>query len=129
MIRVPGWVRHTVRRRRGDVITLAGALTVIVVALLMLGRIDRVPEAERSAFHAINGLPGTINVVVTPLMFLGTLAAVPVYMVVSGLFRKFRLGFVVGIAGLGAYLLARAGKHAIGRGRPGEIFDQVTCAT
>ena len=125
MIRVPGWVRHTVRRRRGDVITLAGALTVIVVALLMLGRIDRVPEAERSAFHAINGLPGTINVVVTPLMFLGTLAAVPVYMVVSGLFRKFRLGFVVGIAGLGAYLLARAGKHAIGRGRPGEIFDQV----
>ena len=125
MIRVPGWVRHTVRRRRADIITLVGALGILAVTLLMLGRIDRVPEAERSVFQAVNDLPGTINVAVAPPMFLGTLAAVPLLMVVCGLFRKFRMGFVVGIAGLGAYLSARAGKHAIGRGRPGEIFDQV----
>ena len=125
MIRGPDWGRHTVRRRRADVITVVVALAILVVTLLMLGRIDRVPEGERSVFHAVNDLPGIINVAVTPLMFLGTLAAVPVIMVVCGLFRKFRLGFVVGIAGLVAYLLARAGKHAIGRGRPGEIFDQV----
>ena len=125
MIRVPGWVSHTVRRRRADIISLACALAVLVVTLLMLGRIDRVPDLERSVFHAVNDLPGSLNVVVTPLMFLGTLAAVPLFMVACGLFRKFRMGFVVGIAGLGAYLLARAGKVAIGRGRPGEIFEQV----
>ena len=125
MIRIPGWVSHTVRRRRADVITLACALAVLMVTLLMLGRIDRVPDVERSVFHTVNDLPGSLNVVVTPLMFLGTLAAVPIFMVVCGLFRKFRMGFVVGIAGLGAYLLARAGKVAIGRGRPGEIFEQV----
>jgi undecaprenyl-diphosphatase len=125
VIRVPGWVSHTVRRRRVDAITLACALAVLMVTLLMLGRIDRVPHLERSVFHSVNGLPGAINVVVTPLMFLGTLAAVPLFMVACGVFRKFRMGFVVGIAGLGAYLLARAGKLAIGRGRPGEIFEQV----
>jgi membrane-associated phospholipid phosphatase len=125
VIRVPGWVSHTVRRRRADVITMLCAVVVVVITLLMLGRIDRVPEVERSVFHAVNGLPGTINPVVTPLMFLGTLAAVPLFMVACGLRRKFRMGFVVGIAGLAAYLLARAGKHAIGRGRPGEIFDQL----
>ena len=125
MIRVPGWVSHTVRRRRTDVITLGCALAVLAVTLLMLGRIDRVPEVERSVFHSVNDLPGSLNVVVTPPMFLGTLAAVPLFMVVCGLFRKFRMGFVVGIAGLGAYLLAKAGKVAIGRGRPGEIFEQV----
>ena len=125
MIRVPGWVSDTVRRRRADIISLACALAVLVVTLLMLGRIDRVPDLERSVFHAVNDLPGSLNVVVTPLMFLGTLAAVPLFMVACGLFRKFRMGFVVGIAGLGAYLLARAGKVAIGRGRPGEIFEQV----
>ena len=55
-------------------------------------------------------------------MFLGTLASVPLFMVVCGLFRKFRMGFVLGIAGLVAYLLARLGKHLVGRGRPGEVF-------
>jgi membrane-associated phospholipid phosphatase len=125
VIRVPGWVSHTVRRRRVDAITLACALAVLVFTLLMLGRIDRVPHLERSVFHSVNELSGAFNVVVTPLMFLGTLAAVPLFMVACGMFRKFRMGFVVGIAGLGAYLLARAGKLAIGRGRPGEIFEQV----
>jgi membrane-associated phospholipid phosphatase len=125
VIRVPGWVSHAVRRRKADAVILICALAVVVVTLLMLGRIDLVPEAERSVFHAVNDLPGTIEVVVTPLMFLGTLAAVPIFMIVCGLFRRFRMGFVVGIVGLAAYLLARAGKHAVGRGRPGEIFDQL----
>ena len=125
MIRVPGWVGHTVRRRRRDVITLGCSLAVVVVTLLMLGRIDRVPEVERTVFHSVNDLPGGLYVVVAPPMFLGTFAAVPLFMIACGLFRKFRMGFVLGIAGLGAYLLAKAGKAAIGRGRPGEVFENV----
>jgi undecaprenyl-diphosphatase len=125
VIRVPGWVGHTVRRRRRDVITLGCSLAVVVVTLLMLGRIDRVPEVERAVFHSVNDLPGGLYVVVAPPMFLGTFAAVPLFMIACGLFRKFRMGFVLGIAGLGAYLLAKAGKAAIGRGRPGEIFEEV----
>jgi undecaprenyl-diphosphatase len=35
------------------------------------------------------------------------------------------MGFVLGIAGLAAYLIARLGKHLIGRGRPGEVFDDL----
>lgn len=36
----------------------ACALAVLVVTLLMLGRIDRVPDLERSVFHSVNDLPG-----------------------------------------------------------------------
>jgi undecaprenyl-diphosphatase len=101
---------------------LACGLVVLAISIGLLGRLDRVPELERSVFRAINGLPSAWNVVITPPMFLGTLASVPLLMVICGLFRKFRMGFVLGIAGLVAYLLARLGKHLIGRGRPGEVF-------
>jgi membrane-associated phospholipid phosphatase len=122
---VARWSGGSVRRRRADAIAAICALVVVVVSLLLLGRIDRVPDAERAVFRAVNGMPSALNAFVTPPMFLGTLAAVPIYMVVCGLFRKFRMGFVVGIAGLAAYLLARLGKFAIGRGRPGEILAEV----
>jgi undecaprenyl-diphosphatase len=115
----------SVRRRRADSIAVACSLVVAVLSVLLLGRIDRVPEVERDVFRAINGLPSWPNAVVTPVMFLGTLATVPLYMIACGLFRKFRMGFVVGMAGLGAYLLARVGKRGIGRGRPGEIFEEL----
>jgi membrane-associated phospholipid phosphatase len=115
-------VASNVRRRRADAVTLACGLIALAISIGLLGRLDRVPELERSVFRAINGLPSSWNAVITPPMFLGTLASVPLLMLVCGLFRKFRMGFVVGIAGLVAYLLARLGKHLIGRGRPGEVF-------
>jgi glycosyltransferase 2 family protein len=115
-------VASNVQRRRADVVALACGLVVLAISIGLLGRLDRVPELERNVFRAINGLPSAWNVVITPPMFLGTLASVPLLMVICGLFRKFRMGFVLGIAGLVAYLLARLGKHLIGRGRPGEVF-------
>jgi len=81
----------SVRRRRADAIAVGCSLVVASVSVLLLGRTDRVPEFERDVFRAINGLASGPNVVITPLMFLGTLAAVPVFMVVCGSFRKFRM--------------------------------------
>ena len=111
-----------VRRRRADGVAAACGLVVLAISIGLLGRLVRVPEFERDVFRAVNGLPSSWSVVISPPMFLGTLASVPLVMVVCGLFRKYRMGFVVGIAGLAAYLLARLGKHLIGRGRPGQVF-------
>ena len=58
-------------------------------------------------------------------MFLGTLAAVPLFMVVCGVFGKFRMGFVMGMSGFFVYLLAIVAKHGIGRGRPAAILENV----
>jgi membrane-associated phospholipid phosphatase len=115
----------TVQRRAVDAWALAVSLAVGAVAILVLGRIDRVPEAELRVFHAINDLPSSWNTVVHPLMYLGTLFAVPIAMVACLVARKYRMTLVVGLAGLGAYALARAGKQLIGRGRPGDIFHDL----
>jgi membrane-associated phospholipid phosphatase len=118
-------IASNVRRRRADAVAVTCGLVVLAVSVGLLGRFDRVPEFEREVFRAINGLPSSWNVAIAPPMFLGTLASVPFCMAVCGLFRKYRMGFVLGIAGLGAYVLARLGKHLIGRGRPGEVFDDL----
>jgi glycosyltransferase 2 family protein len=120
-----GSITSKVRRRRADVVAVTCGLVVLAISVGLLGRLDRVPELERDVFRAINGLPSSWNTVIAPPMFLGTLASVPFFMAVCGLFRKYRMGFVLGIAGLTAYLLARLGKHLIGRGRPGEVFDEL----
>lgn len=121
----PRPIASKVRRRRADAVAVTCGLVVLAISVGLLGRLDRVPELERAVFHAINGLPSSWNTMVAPPMFLGTLASVPFFMAVCGLFRKFRMGFVLGIAGLAAYLIARLGKHLIGRGRPGEVFDDL----
>jgi undecaprenyl-diphosphatase len=114
-----------VRRRRADAVAVTCGLVVLAISVGLLGRLDRVPELERDVFRAVNGLPSSWNVVIAPPMFLGTLASVPFFMAICGLFRRYRMGFVLGIAGLAAYLIARLGKHLIGRGRPGEVFDDL----
>jgi membrane-associated phospholipid phosphatase len=118
-------IASNVRRRRADAVAVTCGLVVLAISVGLLGRLDRVPEFERDVFRAINGLPSSWNVAIAPPMFLGTLASVPFFMAVCGLFRKYRMGFVLGVAGLGAYVLARLGKHLIGRGRPGEVFDDL----
>lgn len=121
-----GWfTQKAVRRRRADVVVLVCSLVVLAISVLVLGRLDQVPAAERAVFQAINGLPSDINPFVRPPMFLGTLAAVPLLMLVCAAFRKFRMGFVMGVSGLSAYLLAIVGKQGIGRGRPATILEDV----
>ena len=97
----------------------------MALSVLVLGRLDQVPEAEQAVFRAINGLPDGLNPYVRPPMFLGTLAAVPVFMVLFGVLGKFRMGFVMGMSGLCAYLLAIVAKHGIGRGRPAAVLANV----
>jgi glycosyltransferase 2 family protein len=121
----PRPIASNVRRRRADAVAVTCGLVVLAISVGLLGRLDRVPEFERDVFRTINGLPSSWNVVIAPPMFLGTLASVPFFMAVCGLLRKYRMGFVLGIAGLAAYLLARLGKGLIGRGRPGEVFDDL----
>ena len=119
------FAQNTVRRRRADVVVLVCSLVVLAISVLVLGRLDQVPAAERAVFRGINGLPSDINPFVRPPMFLGTLAAVPLFMLLCAAFRKFRMGFVMGVSGLSAYLLAIVGKQGIGRGRPGTILEDV----
>ena len=121
------------RRRLGDVVVLLVAALVLLASSLVMGRVDRVPEEERSAFHAVNDLPGWLRPIVEPLMQLGwfgTILIVAVGAIVVGLAthhprRGAVLGLAVGLAGTGAYLAARLGKEMVNRGRPGSMLEEV----
>jgi undecaprenyl-diphosphatase len=98
-----------------------------------MGRTDRVADEERTAFHAINDLPGWIGTVVEPVMQLGWFGAVLIVasgaLAIGFLTRRPRRGaaaaLAVGVAGGGAYLVAKLAKHAVNRGRPGDMLQEV----
>ena len=121
------------RRRRGDVVALVVAAAVVAVAALIMGSVDRVPDEEREVFHAINELPGWIRTPIEPVMQLGwfgsVLIAAVVCLLVGFVSRHPRRGaaaaMAVGLAGTGAYLVARLAKHLVNRGRPGSMLEEV----
>lgn len=121
------------RRRAADVVVLVVAGLVLAASWAMMGRADRVAQGERAVFHAINDLPGWLRTPIEPLMQLGwfgTVLIVAVGAVLVGFVSHHpRRGAVaamaVGPAGAGAYLLARVAKHMVGRGRPGNMLNEV----
>ena len=121
------------RRRVGDVVALLVAALVLLASSLVMGRVDRVPEQERSVFHSVNELPGWLRPIVEPLMQLGwfgSILIVAVGAIVVGLATRHPsrgavIGLAVGLAGTGAYLAAKLGKDVVNRGRPGSMLEEV----
>lgn len=105
----------------------------LAVSWALMGRTDRVPDEERAVFHALNDLPGWLRTPIQPLMqsgWFGTVLIVAVGAILLGFLSHHpRRGAVaalaVGLAGTGAYLLARLAKHLVGRGRPGDMLNEV----
>ncbi len=124
-MRNEGSNRPVVVRRRGDVVALVASIGVIALSTGVLGPVREVPDAERSVFRALNGLPDGLRPFVVPGMQLGAALAIAIVAVVCVLVRRRRLAAVVAAAGYGAYLIARLSKLLVGRERPGELLDAI----
>ena len=106
-------------------IALVASLVLIALSTGVLGPVHEVPAAETDVFHAINGLPDSIRPFVVPVMFLGAALAIGAVAVICVVVRRRRLAAVVATAGYGAYLVARLAKLAVGRERPGDLFETI----
>src|SRR5215217_1238754 len=79
------------------------ALIVLVgVAIVWVGGVLRslhLADGERDVFEAVNHLPDGLRPPIEGVMFLGTLAAVPIVAVVALVQRRVRLGVLLLCAG------------------------------
>lgn len=110
--------------RRRDIVGIVVASIVFVVgAALAFG--GDVGTVERRVFRIVNDLPGTVEVPLTVVMQGGTLGAVLLAVVGWLLARRRGAAVRVGIAGVGAWALAKYLKTVVGRGRPGDLLTDV----
>ena len=111
------------RRRRLDLVLMATGAAVLVTSTLLAKR--RVYGWEVAVFQAINGLPGSIRPYLWVLNQYGTAVTIPVATAVALLFRKWLLALSLAISGVAVYVLARAIKEYVNRGRPSAFVEGV----
>ena len=111
------------RRRRLDLVLMATGAAVLVTSTLLAKR--RVYGWEVAVFQAINGLPGSIRPYLWVLNQYGTAVTIPVATAVALLFRKWLLALSLAISGVAVYVLARAIKEFVNRGRPSAFVEGV----
>ena len=112
-------------RRRGHGVRLVVAVVLLVISALPISR-SFVPRWEKDIFESINGLPEWLNTPLQVVMQLGNLIAVPL-VALAGLlvWRRWRVAFDLAVSGAVAWFLARILKSNFGRGRPGELLQDV----
>jgi membrane-associated phospholipid phosphatase len=115
---------RTVVRRWSDLVLLVAGLGLLVLAAVPVYG-GHVSGAEATVFRALNATTVLPFAVVWPVMQLGNLVAVPVAAVVAAAFRRWLLALELLVAGAGVYLLAKAVKRVVVRGRPDEYLHDV----
>jgi membrane-associated phospholipid phosphatase len=106
-----------------DVVALVVAAIVLLISVFVAR--ESLSSVETHAFRAVNDLPESLHPVVWPLMQYGTFITIPVLCLVAVGFRRFRLAVLMGVSGVGVYLLARVVKLVVERPRPGELLADV----
>jgi undecaprenyl-diphosphatase len=82
-------------------------------------------DAEIHVFRLANRLPdGAYRAIWVPMQY-GTFATVPAAAALALARRRPRLASGIGVAGTSAWLLAKAAKRVVGRGRPAALLDDV----
>ena len=113
--------RDAVRHRR-DAWLVAAGLVLLVLAWIPVDA-DQLSGLEETVFDLLNELPNLIPYRVGWfVMQFGSLLAVVVVAAVAALADRARLAASVALAGLSAYVVARALKEAADRGRPGAFL-------
>lgn len=112
-----------VRRRARDVAGLVLGASVLAASGSLARR--GVSAIEEEAFHAVNGLPGGAYPAVWPPMQYGTFGTTPALAGLALAARRPRLALAIGAAGTGAWILAKAVKPVVDRGRPNNVVDDV----
>lgn len=120
---VPSVARRPVRHS-ADVAKIAGGSAVVAAGAVVASQGD-LSNLETDVFRVVNDLPAALAPPLQALMQAGSLAAVPVAVLVALAFRKPRLARDLTVAGLLAYFAARVLKSLVGRGRPGALLQNV----
>jgi undecaprenyl-diphosphatase len=101
------------------------ALGLLILSALPIER-NSVPTWEKEIFESINHLPDWLNQPVQVVMQLGNWLAVPlIALLVLMIWKRWRVAVDLAISGTAAWLLARVLKDSIGRGRPGDLLQDV----
>jgi membrane-associated phospholipid phosphatase len=109
---------------RRDIVAAVIALVLIVPATI-IAHDGTVPDAEKSVFEAINGLPDWIEVPTTALQYLGVLFFPVVVAVVAAAFRKWWLALsLVLVVPLKLIVEKEVLKQIVDRERPGTTQDE-----
>ena len=112
------------RRRRSDLVWLAGsAVSAVTASLAIDGNV--VSDPEEIVFRIANDVPGALFPVLWPLMQFGTFISVPATAIIALAFRRVRLAAELSAAGTSAYFLAKVVKDLYPRDRPGAILAEV----
>jgi undecaprenyl-diphosphatase len=106
------------QRRSADALTAAAGL-VVLAAGVMAVRDGAVPAWERSAFEAVNGLPGWLYPLLWPFQQLGVVIWGPVLALGAAIARRYRLAWALVAATIAKLVLERVVKAAVTRERPG----------
>jgi membrane-associated phospholipid phosphatase len=86
----------------------------------------RVTPAEIRIFRMANGLPDEAYPVIWVPMQYGTLGTVPATAALALARRRPRLAVAIGVGGTAAWVLAKAAKPIVGRGRPANVLENVS---
>ncbi len=109
--------------RRDAALIGVGAVVLVLAALPVDA--TRVSSAEAEVFHAVNGVDLVPFVLVWPVMQLGNVVVVPASAVLAAVFRRWRLGAGLLLAGAGTYYAAKVVKAIVERGRPDGLLADV----
>jgi membrane-associated phospholipid phosphatase len=85
-----------------------------------------VAPGEAAVFTVVNGLPDALYVGIWPFMQFGVFVTIPILIIVALVMRRMRLAAAMAIGGIGVYLMARAAKEWVDRGRPAALLADVT---
>ena len=113
------------RRRLRDVVLLVCGASGFAVTAIVASR-DDIDERERALFHAVNDLSGLPHRTVWVPMQYGTFGTVFAVAGVALAKRRQRLAAGLLLGGTSAYVLAKATKRSVGRGRPANELEGVT---
>ena len=99
-------------------------LAVFAASALVASR--GMAPGEAAVFTVINSLPDALYLGIWPFMQFGVFLTIPILIVVALVMRRFRMAAAMAIGGIGVYLLARAAKGWVDRGRPPALLADVT---
>jgi membrane-associated phospholipid phosphatase len=113
------------RRRLRDVFLLACGASGFAMTAIVASR-DGIDDRERALFHAANDLSGVPYRTVWAPMQYGTFGTVFAAAGTALVKRRPRLAAGLLLSGTSAYVLAKATKRSVGRGRPANELEDVT---
>lgn len=115
-----------IQRRPTDLIYLIiGTVVLVTTSLILFATRGHFENIDFNLFRLINALPDSLARVVWALMQAGSLAAVPVIVLLALLAGRIFLARNLFVGGMAAWILNKVVKLLVVRGRPGDILEEV----